>query len=144
MKTARTVQRSLCVRVSARATRGESTPVQFNIHGRHVEVTESLDQHVREKLQVALDKFKGAEYLEGEGGLRDVDVKLMNSQVELRLRPRVQIKQTNDTFLRQGELKVLEFGDDVYDSLDKAVATLERKLKKYTKAAPLMKDYRQF
>jgi hypothetical protein len=28
------VQRSLCVRVSARVARGESTPVHFNIHGR--------------------------------------------------------------------------------------------------------------
>jgi ribosome-associated translation inhibitor RaiA len=43
-----------------------------------------------------------------------------------------------------GELKVLEFGSDVYDGLEKAVATLERKLKKYSKAAPLKKDYRQF
>lgn len=32
---------------------------------------------MKEKLQVALDKFTGAEFVEGEGGLRDVDVRLM-------------------------------------------------------------------
>jgi hypothetical protein len=35
-----------------------------------------------------------------------------NSQVELVLRPQVQNKAMHDTYLRQGEMKVLEFGDD--------------------------------
>jgi hypothetical protein len=35
-----------------------------------------------------------------------------NSQVALVLRPQVQNKAMHDTYLRQGEMKVLEFGDD--------------------------------
>lgn len=49
----------------------------YNIHGRHVEVTEELESYVKQRLQTALDKFTGAEYLEGEGGIKDVDVRLM-------------------------------------------------------------------
>ena len=43
--------------------------------------------------------------------------------------------------VHQGEMKVIEAGSDVYDSLDKAVASLEKKLHKYGKAAPFKKDY---
>jgi ribosome-associated translation inhibitor RaiA len=42
-----------------------------------------------------------------------------------------------------GELKVLETGEDVYDSLDKAVDSLVRKLKKISKPAPQKKDQRR-
>lgn len=41
----------------------------------------------------------------------------------------------------QGEMKVTESGTDVYDSLDKAVASLEKKMHKYSRPAPLKKDY---
>lgn len=104
-------------------------------------MTEPLERHVKDKLQVALDKFKGAEFIEGEGGLQDVDVKLMNSQVSIKLSPRVLNKKMHDTFLRMGEMKVVESGSDVYESLDKAVETLEKKLHKYGKPTPLKKDY---
>ncbi|WIA10642.1 hypothetical protein OEZ85_010822 [Tetradesmus obliquus] len=117
--------------------------VKYNIHGRHLEVTEGLERHVKQKLGSALAKFSGASFIEGEGGIKDVDVKLMNSQVALVVRPQVQNKAMHDTYLRQGEMKVLEFGSDVYDSLDKAVASLERKLHKYGRPRPLKKDYRK-
>lgn len=42
----------------------------------------------------------------------------------------------------KGELKVVETGDDVYESLDKAVLALEKKLRKYGRPAPMKKDYR--
>jgi ribosome-associated translation inhibitor RaiA len=64
-----------------------------------------------------------------------------NSQVEMKLRPLYLNKETHDTFLRQGEIKVLEMGTDVYDSLDKAVDSLTRKLKKLSKPLPKKKDY---
>lgn len=51
--------------------------VQFNIHGRHVTVDDKLEAHVKAKLQPALDLLKGAEFIEGEGGVHDCDVKLM-------------------------------------------------------------------
>lgn len=40
-----------------------------------------------------------------------------------------------------GELKVLETGSDVYDSLDRAVDSLTRKLKKLEKPLPNKTDY---
>eukprot|EP00878_Enallax_costatus_P004540 GHUV01004781.1.p1 GENE.GHUV01004781.1~~GHUV01004781.1.p1 ORF type:complete len:115 (+),score=5.48 GHUV01004781.1:148-492(+) len=76
------------------------SPVRISVHGRHVQVTELLERHVKDKLQVALDKFKGAEFIEGEGGLQDVDVRLMNSQVSIKIHPRVQNKEMHDTYLR--------------------------------------------
>jgi ribosome-associated translation inhibitor RaiA len=64
-----------------------------------------------------------------------------NSQCELKLRPLIRNKQLHDTYLRQGEIKVLETGADVYESLDKAVDSLTRKLKKISKPEPKKKDY---
>lgn len=65
-----------------------------------------------------------------------------NSQCELKLRPLIRNKALHDTYLRQGEIKVLETGSDVYESLDKAVDSLTRKLKKISKPEPKKKDYR--
>lgn len=132
------LSRQRCVGVRAAAV---PPPVQFNIHGRHVTVDDTLEALVKEKLQPALKLLRGAEFVEGEGGVHDCDVKLMNSQVELKLRPLYLNKETNDTYLRQGEIKVLEMGTDVYDSLDKAVDSLTRKLKKMSKPLPKKKDY---
>eukprot|EP00878_Enallax_costatus_P034832 GHUV01038714.1.p2 GENE.GHUV01038714.1~~GHUV01038714.1.p2 ORF type:complete len:145 (+),score=24.59 GHUV01038714.1:86-520(+) len=130
--------RTGCVQIRALA----QPVVKYNIHGRHVEVTEGLERHVKQKLGAALAAFTGASFIEGEGGIKDVDVKLMNSQVELVLRPEVQNKAMHDTYLRHGELKVLEFGTDVYDCLDKAVVSLEKKLHHYGRPLPKKKDYR--
>lgn len=66
-----------------------------------------------------------------------------NSQAEIKLHPQHTNKATHDTYLRQGELKVLEQGLDVYDSFDKAVMSLENKLTKWTKPQPVKKDYKQ-
>lgn len=66
--------RQHCVRVSAAQV---PPPVQWNIHGRHVTVDATLEQLVKQKLAPALDLLKGAEFLEGEGGVHDVDVRLM-------------------------------------------------------------------
>lgn len=63
--------------------------------------------------------------------------------MELRLRPLIRNKQLHDTYLRQGEIKVLETGADMLDSLDKAVDTLVRKLKKMGRPEPKKKDYSQ-
>lgn len=63
--------------------------------------------------------------------------------MELKLRPLYRNKELHDTYLRQGEIKVLEMGADVYESLDKAVDTLTKKLKKIEKPEPKMKDYRK-
>lgn len=52
-------------------------PVQWNIHGRHVTVDDTLEQLVKQKLAPALNLLRGAEFLEGEGGVHDVDVRLM-------------------------------------------------------------------
>lgn len=41
------------------------------------QVTEGLERHVKQKLGSALAKFSGASFIEGEGGIKDVDVKLM-------------------------------------------------------------------
>lgn len=61
--------------VVARA--GIPPAVQFNIHGRHVTVDDELEQLVKLRLQPALDLLKGAQLIEGEGGVHDCDVKLM-------------------------------------------------------------------
>jgi hypothetical protein len=44
---------------STEPTLDSTLVIGFSFFNRHLEVTESLDQHVREKLQVALEKFKG-------------------------------------------------------------------------------------
>jgi hypothetical protein len=41
------------------------------------QVTEGLQHHVKQKLSAVLAKFNGASFIEGEGGIKDVDVKLM-------------------------------------------------------------------
>lgn len=51
--------------------------VQWNIHGRHVTVDDTLEQLVKTKMQPALELLRGAEFVEGEGGVHDCDVKLM-------------------------------------------------------------------
>jgi hypothetical protein len=68
------VSRPRCVAVRAA---GVPPAVQFNIHGRHVTVDAALEQLVKAKLQPALDLLRGAECIEGEGGVHDCDVKLM-------------------------------------------------------------------
>jgi hypothetical protein len=42
-----------------------------------VTVDDTLEQLVKQKLQPALDLLRGAQYVEGEGGVHDCDVKLM-------------------------------------------------------------------
>lgn len=42
-----------------------------------LQVTEKLERHVKERLNAALRKFQGAQFIEAEGGVKDVDVKLM-------------------------------------------------------------------
>lgn len=65
-------QRCVCVRAAQ-----IPPPVQWNIHGRHVTVDDTLEQLVKQKLAPALNLLRGAEFLEGEGGVHDVDVRLM-------------------------------------------------------------------
>lgn len=67
------VSRPRCVAVRAAGV----PPVQFNIHGRHLTVDDALEQLVKAKLQPALDLLQGAEFIEGEGGVHECDVKLM-------------------------------------------------------------------
>jgi hypothetical protein len=81
-------------------------------------------------------------FIEGEGGVRDVDVRLMNSQAQLRVRPAVGNKASHDTYLRLGELKVLEAGSNALDAFDRALLALEAKLKKLGKAQPVKKNLR--
>jgi hypothetical protein len=40
-------------------------------------VDDTLEQLVKQKLAPALNLLRGAEFLEGEGGVHDVDVRLM-------------------------------------------------------------------
>lgn len=127
------------VSVAARAS-GPPPPPRFNIHGRHVDVTPPLEAAVRERLAGALAKLQGGTYLEAEGGVAEVDVRLMNRQVSVTLTPRIRNKSLHDTFLRQGALKVVQAGDDVLDGLDKAVG-LERKLRRLSKPPPHKKAY---
>lgn len=68
------MSRPRCVAVRAAAV---PRPVAFNIHGRHVTVDDALEQLVKAKLQPALHLLQGAEFIEGEGGVHDCDVKLM-------------------------------------------------------------------
>jgi hypothetical protein len=42
-----------------------------------LQVTEGLERLVKQKLSATLAKFTGAAFIEGEGGIKDVDVKLM-------------------------------------------------------------------
>ena len=50
----------------------------FNIHGRHVEVTDDMAAHVRAALGAALDKLqRSAAWVESEGSVGEVDVRLM-------------------------------------------------------------------
>ncbi len=92
--------------VARRSSAGDTAPA-ISIHGRHVEasaqaaqprthpcfainpltlglrppacpqVTQEIEAHVCSTLNVTLGKLKGAEFLEGEGGLQEVDVRLM-------------------------------------------------------------------
>jgi len=69
-------------------------------------VTPDVESHVRARLASVLDKFKGAQVLESDGGVATVDVRLMNSQAEVKLQPRITNKAVQETYVRQGELKV--------------------------------------
>jgi ribosome-associated translation inhibitor RaiA len=63
-----------------RATRGSSNGAasyNYNIHGRHVEVTPELEEYVKSKFSVTLEKLATADYLEAEGGVQEVDIRLM-------------------------------------------------------------------
>jgi hypothetical protein len=85
---------------------------------------------------------QGSQFLEGEGGVHEVDVRLMNSQATVTLTPHYRNKQLHDTFLRQGKLSGAAFGSDVYDSFNRACDNLEHQLKRWTRAAPVKKDFR--
>ncbi|KIY96463.1 hypothetical protein MNEG_11498 [Monoraphidium neglectum] len=129
-------------------TRSIATPLDITIHGRHVDVTPEarsilaalqrqegargrrIESHVRDRLSSVLDKFKGAQFLESDGGVALVDVRLMNSQAEVKLQPRIHNKAANDVYVRQGGLKVCESGSGWADSLEKALDALDRKLTK--------------
>ncbi len=49
----------------------------IHVHGRHVDVTPELEAHVKGRLAPIIDKFRSPAILESEGGVRDVDVRLM-------------------------------------------------------------------
>ncbi len=49
----------------------------IHVHGRHVDVTPELEEHVRGRLVPVIDMFRSPAIVESEGGVRDVDVKLM-------------------------------------------------------------------
>jgi hypothetical protein len=55
------------------------TRVNYNIsvHGRHVDVTPELETLVKGRLTPVIDLFRSPAILESEGGVRDVDVRLM-------------------------------------------------------------------
>ena len=58
-----------------------TSPSSWCIHGRHVSITPELEAHVRDRLARTLHTLQSADVLESEGGVSEVDVRLMNSQV---------------------------------------------------------------
>jgi ribosome-associated translation inhibitor RaiA len=65
-------------------------------------------------------------------------------KASITLEPRVANKAAGtEAFVRMGQLKASEPGDGWEASLDNALASLEKKLHTYTKAAPKKVDYRR-
>ena len=58
-----------------------TSPSSWSIHGRHVSITPEVEAHVRDRLARTLHTLQSADVLESEGGVSEVDVRLMNSQV---------------------------------------------------------------
>ncbi|GBF87803.1 hypothetical protein Rsub_00514 [Raphidocelis subcapitata] len=123
--------------------RGDGEQPQISIHGRHVDVTPEIEGEVLSRLAPVLDKFRGAGIIESDGGVAAVDVRLMNSQAEVRLVPRVHSKGANETYVTQGLLKACESGNGWSESLDRTLDALDKKLTKWTKPAPKKVDYRR-
>jgi hypothetical protein len=49
----------------------------INVHGRHVDVTPELEAHVKGRLVPVINKFRSPAIVESEGGVKDVDIRLM-------------------------------------------------------------------
>ncbi|KAF8068374.1 hypothetical protein HT031_002063 [Scenedesmus sp. PABB004] len=111
-------------------------PARFSIHGRHVTITPPLEAAVRAWLAPVLDKLRGARFVEGEGGVADVDVRLMNTEVAIALRPAHTNCALHATLLRMGVLKARARGAGLHEALDRAVASLEGALHRYAKPPP--------
>ena len=60
-------------------------PTSWSIHGRHLSITPEIEAAVKSRLAATLQKLQRADVLESEGGVAAVDVRLMNSQVCVRL-----------------------------------------------------------
>lgn len=68
--------------------------------------------------------------MQAEGGLGEVDVRLMPTTCHITLRAVKENKHLHDTFLRQGELQaVVTDADGAWDGFSRCVDQLELKLK---------------
>ncbi|KAG1663577.1 hypothetical protein FOA52_013197 [Chlamydomonas sp. UWO 241] len=102
-----------------------------------------MESRVGERLAPLLQKLHSAEVFEGEGGVRSVEVHLMNSQASIDLFPETLQKHHHGTFLSHGDLKGHgQGGPDAMSNFEMAVCDLERKLHKWTKGTTVKRDLR--
>eukprot|EP00197_Chlamydomonas_leiostraca_P005280 CAMPEP_0202859290 /NCGR_PEP_ID=MMETSP1391-20130828/1472_1 /ASSEMBLY_ACC=CAM_ASM_000867 /TAXON_ID=1034604 /ORGANISM="Chlamydomonas leiostraca, Strain SAG 11-49" /LENGTH=176 /DNA_ID=CAMNT_0049538313 /DNA_START=65 /DNA_END=595 /DNA_ORIENTATION=+ len=118
--------------------------ITWSIHARHQEVDDTLRTAVIDRLQPVIQKLQGGLVREAEGGVEEVDVRLMHSSCHIQLHPVRRNKQVHDTFLRQGTMEaVVTDGEGVWDAFSRAADQLEQKLRdNSTKRAPAKVDYR--
>ena len=77
LQATRFAARPRAVVVLARAASSNNKETSYSIHGRHVDVTDEVEKRVKERLSETFKKFMGGQYLEAEGGIEEVDVRLM-------------------------------------------------------------------
>ncbi len=97
----------------------EVTGLQVVVKGKNIEVTESLRQHAEQKV---------AKIAKLDLGFKEVEVKLVVEK-----NPSIQLNQIAEmTLFGNGPLMRAEEADrDMYVAIDKAVAKLQRQIKKY-------------
>mmetsp|Transcript_12220 Transcript_12220/g.26305 ORF Transcript_12220/g.26305 Transcript_12220/m.26305 type:complete len:162 (+) Transcript_12220:105-590(+) len=137
--------RGSAIQVATRPGRlaADSSGPHISVHGRHVTVTPHIHSSVENRLRPLMRKLASAEFLESEGGLHDVDVRLMNSQAEITLHPRALNKHVHDTFLQRGHLKAhASGGSDALQNFELACEQLEKKLHKWRSEKTVKKDMR--
>ena len=120
-----------------------SGAIDICVHGRHVDVTPDVEARVKARLAPVLERFKGAAILEADGGVAAVDVRLMNSEARVTLRPRAASHDAAEAYVRRGRLEARAEGGGWDDALARALDALDKKLHRYAKPPPRKVDYRR-
>ncbi|KAK9785020.1 hypothetical protein WJX73_008805 [Symbiochloris irregularis] len=108
-------------RLVVRAAAPTSSSVKILIQGRHVQVTESIDAYVREKVAKSTHRYESA--------IRKVDVKLsVRGGSDRGAGPKEHLAEVTIFTLRNGVVRVEDKEDNMYASIDLVCDKLARKM----------------